>query len=291
MIRSSEILGSFQSRIAFVAGGLFLCLSFSGCVSTSTSTSVSASGTGSGNISVPKGPSADVQTASDETDVRRRARLRLELAASYFEQGQTTVALDELKQALSLDPNYADAYNLRGLIYMRLNDLNLSEESFRRAMSINPRDASVLHNYGWFLCQNGRYPESLQIFSQALANPLYLDRAKTLLAQGLCEARAGQRAQAESTLTRAYELDAANPITGYNLALLLYLRGEYTRAQFYIRRINNSELANAESLWLGVRVEHRMRNSEAMIQLGEQLKRRFPQSKEALAYGRGAFND
>jgi type IV pilus assembly protein PilF len=285
MTRSTERWWPHPSRMAFLTGCLWLCAGLFGCVTTSTSTS------GPGGPSVPTGSGNEVQTASDETDARRRARLRLELAASYYEQGQTTVALDELKQALNLDPNYADAYNLRGLIYMRLNDLKLSEESFRRAIAINPRDASTLHNYGWFLCQNGRYPESQRVFAQALANPLYLDRAKTLLAQGLCEARAGQREQAESTLTRAYELDASNPVTGYNLALLLYLRGEYTRAQFYIRRINNSELANAESLWLGVRVERRMNNPEAMLQLGEQLKRRFPESKEALAYGRGTFND
>ena len=56
---------------------------------------------------------ADILTASDEPDTRRRARLRLELASGYFEQGQTNVALDELKQALVTDPSFADAYNLR----------------------------------------------------------------------------------------------------------------------------------------------------------------------------------
>ena len=63
---------------------------------------------------------AGIVTPSDETDVRRRARIRLELAAKYFENGQTTVALDEVKQSLATDPSYADAYNMRGLIYMRL---------------------------------------------------------------------------------------------------------------------------------------------------------------------------
>ena len=36
----------------------------------------------------------DLITESDETDQRRRARLRVELASGYFEQGQTKVALD-----------------------------------------------------------------------------------------------------------------------------------------------------------------------------------------------------
>ena len=67
--------------------------------------------------------------------------------------------------------------------------------------------------------------------------------------------------------------------------------GEFVRAQFYVRRLNNSELANAESLWLGIKVERRMDNREAMLQLASQLKKRFPQSKELALYEKGAFNE
>ena len=233
----------------------------------------------------------DLLTEFDEPEARKRARVRLQLAVGYFEQGQTTVALDELKQSLATDPSFSDAYNLRGLIYMRLNDQKLAEDSFQRAIALNPREANTLHNYGWLMCTQGRYPEANQLFSQALANPTYGGRAKTFMAQGLCQQNAGQLAEAERSLARSYELDAGNPITGFNLANLLYLRGELVRAQFYIRRLNNSELANAESLWLGIKVERRMDNREAMTQLADQLKRRFGQSKEMALYERGAFNE
>ena len=85
--------------------------------------------------------------------------------------------------------------------------------------------------------------------------------------------------------------DAANPITGYNLASLLYRRGEYTRAQFYIRRLNNSELANAETLWLGIKVERKLNNNAAVGQLAQQLERRYPKSREWAAYQRGSFHE
>jgi type IV pilus assembly protein PilF len=237
------------------------------------------------------GNQPDIVTDSDEPEVRKRARIRLELALGYFEQGQTTVALDEIKQALVVDPAYAEAYNLRGLIYMRLNDLRLAEESFRRAMALNPRDANVTHNYGWLLCQQARYTESFQAFTQAIANPAYGGRAKTWMAQGLCQVRAGQKAEAEYSLGKSYELDAGNPVTGYNLALLLFQRGELTRAQFYIRRLNNGEMANAESLWLGIKIEQRLNNRDAVEQLATQLKKRYPQSREVGTYERGAFNE
>ncbi len=235
--------------------------------------------------------SADLVTDSDESDGRRRARIRLELAVGYFEQGQTTIALDELKQALVADPSFAEAHNFRGVLYMRLNEFKLAEESFRRSLALSPGNSDVQHNYGWMLCQQGRHPESMQMFAQALSNPSYADRPKTLMTQGLCQLRAGQRGEAEASLTRAYELDAGNPITGYNLATLLFQRGEFVRAQFYVRRINNSELANAESLWLGIKVERRLDNRDAMEQLASQLRKRFAQSRELGWYERGAFDE
>jgi type IV pilus assembly protein PilF len=275
MTRSAAMAFGPHGRLAWAGAAAVLLLALAGCASAERDTGVSR----------------DILTESDEPEARKRARIRMELAIGYFEQGQTSVALDEVKQVIAVDPAFPDAYSLRGLIYMRLNDVRQAEESFRRAAALNPRDANVQHNYGWLLCQQGRYDESLRSFDAAMANPLYTGQAKTLMAQGLCQARAGRTAEAEKSLARSYELDAANPVTGFNLATLLYRRGDYTRAQFYIRRLNNSELANAESLWLGVKVERRLNDQVAMRQLGDQLKKRFPQSREAAAYDRGTFDE
>lgn len=230
-------------------------------------------------------------TESDEPDARKRARLRIELASGYFEQGQTTVALDHIKQALLADPTYGPAYSLRGLVYMRLNDNGLAEDSFRRGLQINPRDADILHNYGWFACQQGRQAEGVQLFKRALAVPLYAGQAKTLMMLGTCQLRVGQRDEAQASFARAYELDPSNAYVGYNLANLEFQRGENTQAQFVIRRINNSEQANSETLWLGIKVERRLGNTQAADQLAQQLQRRFPRSKELASYQRGAFDE
>ncbi|NMM77851.1 type IV pilus biogenesis/stability protein PilW [Acidovorax sp. SRB_14] len=249
---------------------------------------------GVSGCSAQPGASASGQeflTPSDEPEARRRARIRLELAANYFESGQTTVALDEIKQAIATDPGYADAYNLRGLIYMRLNEYAQAEGSFRRALGVRSNDPSVLHNYAWLLCLQQKYAEADQQFARVLSQPAYPAKGKTLMAQGLCQARAGQAAQAEQTLVRAYELDAGNPIVGYNLAHMLLQRGEAAKAQFYIRRLNNSEMANSESLWLGIKVERALGDRVASEQLASQLHKRFPDSREQSLHERGIFNE
>lgn len=230
-------------------------------------------------------------TPSDEPETRRRARIRLELASNYFENGQTAVALDEVKQALAVDPTYADAFNLRGLIYMRLNDLAQADDNFRRALALRAGDPNLLHNYGWLLCQQQKFAEADQHFARALASPAYMARAKTLMARGLCQSSAGQFADAEQSLLKAYELDAANPVVGYHLASLFFRRNELSRAQFYIRRLNNGQFANSESLWLGIKVERAIGDTVAMRQLADQLRKRFPESRELGAYERGAFNE
>jgi type IV pilus assembly protein PilF len=250
----------------------------------------SAPGSGSRDQEVGNS-GTDMVTESDEPEARKRARLRIELASGYFEQGKTKVALDEIKQAINADANYSPAYNLRGLVYMRMGENKLAEGSFRRALELTPKDSDVAHNLGWLMCQQGQYDQATPLFDRALSNPVYGGQAKTWMAKGVCMARAGQTSDAIAALTRAYQLDAGNPVTGYNLAQLLFQRGEYARAQFYIRRLNNSELANAETLWLGARIEQRMGNRDVVLQLGDQLRRRFPQSKEFAAYERGAFNE
>ncbi len=236
-------------------------------------------------------PQADIITSSDEPEARKRARVRLELASGYFTEGKTEVALDELKLALISDPNFGEAFNLRGLIYMRLSDMRLAEDSFRRALALNPRDADAAHNFGWMLCQQRRYDESFAMFAQANAVPLYGNQSKTYMTRGLCELAANRRSDAERSFARSYELDAGNPISGYHLSTLLFERGEFERAQFYTRRLNNSELSNSETLWLGIKIERKMGNTAVVSQLTTQLRRRYPQSKELASLERGAFDE
>jgi len=264
-----------RQALALVMAGCGL-LALTGCASKSDS---SAAGRG------------DVVTESDESAERKRARIRIELAIGYFEQGKTTIALDEVKQAIVADPDFSDAYSLRGLIYMRLNDYAIAEDSFRKALSITPGNADVMHNLGWLKCQQANFAAAFALFDKALAEPLYTGKAKTLRALGLCQERAGMLTEAHASLLKSYEYDAGNPVTGYNLSNILFKKGDLMGAQFYIRRLNNSELANAESLWLGIKVEKRLSNLAAVQQLATQLERRFPQSSEVMLYRRGAFND
>lgn len=237
------------------------------------------------------GDAREMQTNSDQTDASRRAGVRLQLASAYFAEGKTAVALDELKQALQADPNYAEAYNLRGLIYASLSDDALAEESFQRAMQLTPRDGEIIHNVAWYRCQRQRYDEADVLFRRAIEQPQYQHPQRTLLAQGVCQARAQRLDLAERTLTRAFEINPGNNAVSVNLAEVLFRRGDLERARFYIRRVNAiTDQSNAQTLWLAIRIEQRAGNRALVDELGQQLRGRFPQSREAVAYERGQFD-
>ena len=149
-----------------------------------------------------------------------------------------------------------------------------------------------MHNYAWFLCQQRRFADADLQFEAALLVPQYRDVTRTLMAQGVCQARAGLWAQAERTLSRSFELDSANPVTAFNLAEVLLHRGELERARFYVARINaQPEQVSAQSLWLAARIERRIGDVQALQDLGRKLSERFPQSPETVLFERGRFDD
>ena len=230
-------------------------------------------------------------TESDEPETRKRATNRLKLAVLYFQDAKYNFALDEIKQAILTDPNWFEPYGMRGLIQMQTGEFPQAEASFQKALAINPNASDLKHNYGYLLCKMKRPEQAMKLFGAALADPAYTQRAKTWAEQGRCQLTNGQKAEAEASFMHSYELDAGNAATGYNLANLLFQRGELARAQFYARRVNNGERASAESLWLGIKIERSLSNRDAQSQLEAQLRKRFTQSPEALALERGAFNE
>ena len=234
----------------------------------------------------------ELQTASDQTELSRRATIRLQLATSYLEAGQYTVALDEAKQAIAIDPTLVDAYHIRALVYMNMNERVLAEESFRSALAMRADDGDVLNNYGWFLCSQGGKPDQgMAMLRQAIEAPAAGSPAKPWTNLGVCQMRQGDLDGAEKSLTRATYIDANNSLTNLTLAQLYYKRREYSRAMPFIERVNGRGNPTAESLWLGARIARRLGDTSQQNAWSAQLQRRFPNAPEEAAFERGAWDD
>ena len=132
------------------------------------------------------------------TPPAERARLHTDLAAGYYERGQMDIAIDELNVAIKLDPDYAPAYNIFGLVYAVLGEDRKAEQSFARALGLAPNDSDIHHNWGWYLCQHKREREALEQFDIAVRNPLYRSPEIALVNAGRCAITIGDMRVAEA---------------------------------------------------------------------------------------------
>ena len=101
-------------------------------------------------------------------DPRSRAKLHTELGTLYFQDRNVPVAMEELTIAIYIDPTYAPAYGMRALVHNYLREPQHAEDNFREALRYAPDDPEIANNYGWFLCQNGKYKEAHQCYDSVL---------------------------------------------------------------------------------------------------------------------------
>lgn len=227
------------------------------------------------------------QSQSAET---KRAQIHTELGAGYYGMGKIGVALEELNTAIRSDSKYAPAHNILGLVYMELREYDKADESFKRSLSIDPNSSDTHNNYGWFLCQRNRVDEAIEHFMSALKNPLYSTPEKAYLNAGQCSLKKGDDQAAEDYFLRAIKFQPASPQALFHLADIQFRRGKYNDAQFYLEHYLKSG-PTPEGLWLGARIAHRIGNRDAEANYGLQLRKNFPDSREAIAYRNGQFDN
>ncbi len=228
---------------------------------------------------------------SSDAEIRKRARARTDLAAGYLRNGQYAVALEETRRAVSIDPGFADAYGMLGLIYMGLGERAQAEENFQRSLKLEPTSPDLNNNYGWYLCQTGREPEAMAYFQRALADPLYSTPEKANQNAGICYLQIKDYPSAERYLRRAFEIDASNASTKYELARLYLATGKIDRAEFYYGLLTKSVEPSATSIWLGLRLARAQGNLRSESQYASELRQRYPSSPEAALLARGAFDE
>ncbi len=251
--------------------GLFFCIALLGCVSSESSR-------------------LDALTTPQPNALRERALRRLSLATAYFDQGQNTVAQQEVRAALQIDPNYADAYNLLGLIHQRDGAANLAEQSFQQALNLAMAEpslgvalANVQHNYGWFLCEQNRWSDAHIQLSRALTQRTYSQTSKTWMALGICQRKAGQINDARISFENAFKQDDRNSMVRYQWASLEQ-NFNPAHAQELLMPLNRSTDANPASLSLGIQLALQLAQVQEAQALMAQLTHNFPNSTQARAW-------
>jgi tetratricopeptide (TPR) repeat protein len=107
---------------------------------------------------------AEFRAALQDLTYQNRELAYFNLARLNVLQNRHDEALDNVLKAIQIQPRLAMAYNLRGVIYEKLNNLGDAVASYEQAVKIVPDDVLFNYNLAVAYFKNGDYSLSKETF-------------------------------------------------------------------------------------------------------------------------------
>lgn len=209
--------------------------------------------------------------------------INTELGAAYLGQGDYVRANAKLEKALKQNSQNAEAHNMYALLKMQLKQYDQANDSFSKALSLEPNNPSILNNYGAYLCDQGQIKDALGKFAKALKDPLYTTPEFAYTNTGICMVKQGNSSKAEAYFRTALKRNPKYTVALYQMALLNEKKQQYALAWDYMERFYKlGAPKNADNLWTSVRLSRILskRNNEAKY--SSLLKNRYPDSEQTV---------
>lgn len=224
--------------------------------------------------------SGDGKPKMDNKQREQAADYNMQLGIDYFRQGNLQQAKDKLDKSLEQNPRNAHAHAAAGLLYDRLGDDKNADAHFSRAVSLDAKNPDILNNYAVYLCRRGQVEKGEKYALQAATDPLYKTPEAAYLNAGYCAASANDTKRAANYFRQALAVRPRFPEALIRLADLEFNAGNYMPARAFLERYLQTVPANAEALWLGVRIEKGLGNSNSATEYARRLKNEFPTAGE-----------
>jgi len=188
-------------------------------------------------LKAANGPQPGLVSAS-LARVPKPARDLYEQALDSSQSGDHKKAIEQLKKAISLSPDFVLARNELGMQYLALNDLDRAAEALRAALKQVPDEFIPRLNYGLVLLQQKKYAEAEVTLRSAIEKndasaPAHEYRGRALIGLHRLE-------EAEKELQRAVMLAGDQAANSHRYLGAVYMQlGEDTQAiaelQEYLR--------------------------------------------------------
>ncbi|MDB6164683.1 MAG: pilF [Xanthomonadaceae bacterium] len=222
----------------------------------------------------------DYAVKDDPRDAQRIAAIdHVTFAEQQLNAGRLDEAQKEVQAVLKADPKSADAYMLLGMIAEQRGNAAAAGPFYAKAVALAPGRGAALNNFGAWLCGNGRAPQSLSLFDQALADPAYATPASALANAGSCALTAGQGARSVQYLDAALQLDPANPVALEAMAESHYRAGQYMEARAFSERRMAAAPPSVTVLQLASQIEQKLGDTAAAARYVQRIGQEFPQAK------------
>ena len=127
-----------------------------------------------------------------------------QLIISLYNQGKPQQLLKQVKTLLQQFPNSVFLYNVKGAAHRGLGQLDLAIDSYKKAVSIMPDYAEAYLNMGVARKEQGKLNEAINAYTRALS--LKPDYAEAYLNMGVARKEQGKLNEAINAYTRALSL-------------------------------------------------------------------------------------
>ncbi len=150
------------------------------------------------------------------------------LAVTYSRMGMFDEAILELEEAIRLRPEYTEAHSNLGNIYAGLGRYDEAIQELEAAIRLNPGYAGAHNNLGDIYALQKRNEEAIEEFNEAIRlDPDYSPARNNL---GSIYAEVGRYEDALREFQEAIRLNPEFPLAYHGLGLAYYSLGSYERA-------------------------------------------------------------
>ena len=218
------------------------------------------------------------------------ANNRVKLALVYLENENMQQAKFNLEKALEYQPDSPKIQRIFAYYYQKVNEPDMAEKYYKKALSLNAEDADTYNNYGRFLCIEGRYKEAEKAFLTAIEQSSYAGVANTYENAGTCAEKAESLDKAIYYYRYALSHNPHKSYLNLILAKLNIDKKEYKAARLNLYNYSKKSKDSPESLWQWIRVSYATEKNASMNKYASQLLSEFPKSDQALKYLNHEYN-
>ncbi len=164
-----------------------------------------------------------------DPNVPEKARQAYQKAVGHLKKENHQKAEKELRKALQAHPDFFEARNDLGMLYLKDDRLEEAEAELREAVELQPKDFRPRYNLGTALLRLQSFEESAaQLRQVVLEKP---DLADALYYLGVAEYGLRLFEDSEKHLLRAFELDSVKEVESLMiLGNVFYLQGKLDKA-------------------------------------------------------------
>ena len=214
------------------------------------------------------------------TTPEKALRSHVDAAYDYLRRGDFENARRHLHNAEEINNRDASLHNAMAYSYELSGDVDLADQSYRKAIGLDGSLTSARNNYGVFLFKRERYEEAREQFKKVVEDTLYPRRGGAFNSLGVCELKLEDYDGAKIAFERALDLDRQNRSPLLELASVGVKQNDFEYAHKKYETYKLVAEPSAKSLLVGAKIanHYKMKHDLASIEIA--LKNLFPDSVE-----------